>query len=80
MNSILQAQELITKSYQENLRKAFQGEINLGMIISTTESTLLEVGRILVQDMLEVLDEAIRGKQSQTKRVAHRTATGSQRH
>ena len=67
MNSILQVQELITKSYQENIRKAFQGEINLGTIISTTESTLLEVGRILVQDMLEVLDEAIRESKARRK-------------
>lgn len=67
MNIIQQAMEIITSTYKGNYEKMLMGETNLSAVITSTEKMVLELGTIIVQDLLESTDEEIKKNRERKK-------------
>ncbi len=45
--------ELITKPYQENYKKMLLGEADLSNLVLSTEKAVLELGSMMIEDLLD---------------------------
>lgn len=67
MNIIQQAMELITRSYGENLEKALTGKIDFSDMVLKVEEDFRKTAALMVQDILENLDQAVKSSRSRKK-------------
>ncbi len=67
MDIIQQTMERITTQHHTNLKKVLQGDTDLSEVVLDLEKTLYEVGRQLLQETVETLDEKIRESPSRKK-------------
>lgn len=67
MNIIQEVQKIIITAYQENLRKAFKGNINISEFTKNLERELQRAGTLLVGEALESLDEAVKASKDRKR-------------
>lgn len=67
MNIIQQAMELITKTQQENYEKMLTGETDISTVVTSTEEMVLELGTMMVKDLLETTDDEIKKSRERKK-------------
>lgn len=67
MNIIQQTMEIITKGYQENLEAALKGETSISNVVLSIEEKVLEIGKIMIRELLETLDEEIKESKARKK-------------
>lgn len=67
MNIIQEAQEIIIRSYQENLQKAFKGQLNISEFTKALEEELHRAGAMLVGAALESLNVAVKASKDRKR-------------
>lgn len=69
MNNIIQVvKEIITTRFEKNLAKLVEEKQDISQFILKTQDDLNEVGRCLVAEALEILDEAVKGAKGRSRR------------
>ena len=68
MDIIQLVTEIITKGFNENLTKLVEEKQDISQFILKTQEDLNEVGRHLVVEALEIIDEAVKNSENRKRK------------
>lgn len=69
MDIIQLVTDIITKGFNKNLTKLIEENQDISQFILKTQDDLNEVGRQLVVEALEILDEAVKSSENRKKKM-----------